>query len=254
MKKIKQAMTIKQKIKIMFNIELYDFQDKFLKDCLMKNRVIGSFCRQTGKSLTISILAICEALKNPGGHIVIVGPTDRQAGELFNKILAHVKNAPIGSEIATSTQRQLIMRNNCRISALPVGDSGDTIRGMTANVLIMEEAAFIKDTIVNQVLTPMVAATQGKIIKISTPFAMNHFYNSFQSDDNYISHRYTWEDALRVGHFSVEFIEEQKKQLGENSIEFRTEYNAEFIPDEDSYFPWQLIDKCISDYEMLGEI
>ena len=44
------------------------------------HRVVGAFCRQTGKSLTISILAVVEALKNPNGHIIIIGPTDRQAG------------------------------------------------------------------------------------------------------------------------------------------------------------------------------
>lgn len=236
----------------MFNISLYSYQEDFLNDCLFGDRVIGAFCRQTGKSLTISVLAICEALKNPDGHIVIVGPTDRQAGELFQKILNHAKNAPIRTEIDMFTSRQMRMKNGCRVSAFPVGDTGDNIRGMTANVVIMEEAAFIKDSIVNQVITPMVAATQGKIIKISTPFGMNHFYNSFQKDENYVSHRYTWEDAVKVGHFSIGFVEEQRTQC--SSLEFRTEYEAAFIPDSDNYFGYQLIESCVMDYEMLGEI
>ena len=236
----------------MFGINLYLFQLKFLYDCLNGQRVVGAFCRQTGKSMTISILSVCEALKNPGGHIVIVGPTDRQAGELFAKIRHYIKSAPIGSEVAFNTQREMTMKNGCRISAFPCGDSGDTIRGMTANVLIMEESAFIKDSIVNQVLLPMVAATDGKIIKISTPFGMNHFYRSFQEDDNYISHHYTWHDAVKVGHFAQEFIDEQRLQC--SSMEFRTEYEAEFISDEDAYFPHTLIESCIEDYELMSEI
>lgn len=235
----------------MFDVELYDYQEVFLEDCLLNKRVVGALCRQTGKSLTISILAICEALKNPKGHIIIVGPTDRQAGELFTKIRNHILNAPVGVEVKSTTQRQMVLNNDSRISAFPTGDTGDNIRGMTADVLIVEEASYIKDSILNQVLLPMIASTNGKIIKIGTPFGMNHFYLSFQSDDNYISHRYTYKDAIRVGHFTEEFIEEQRMQC--SSLEFRTEYEAEFIPDEDAYFSHELIESSIKDYDLISE-
>jgi len=251
MTKVKKRMNLRDKIKVMFNITLYPYQELFLYDCMESKRVVGAFCRQTGKSLTISILAVVEALKNPGGHVIIIGPTDRQAGELFEKIRNHIRNAPIGTEVASATQRQMVMKNNCRISAFPCGDTGDNIRGMTGNVVILEEAAFIKDSIVNQVITPMVAATNGKIIKISTPFGMNHFYRSFQQDENYISHRYTWKHAVKCNHFTESFIDEQRLQC--SSLEFATEYEAEFIADEDAYFPHKLIESCISDYELFTD-
>jgi len=242
---------LKKIVNDMFGIALYDYQLKFLYDCIQHKRVVGAFCRQTGKSLTISILSVIEALSNPKGHIVIVGPTDRQAAELFNKVLAFVKNTKVKTLVETFTMRQMVMKNGCRISAFPCGDSGDNIRGMTANVLIIEEAAFVKDSIVNQVLVPMVAATDGKIIKISTPFGMNHFYKSFQSDPNYKSHRYTWEDAVRVEHFTNNFVDEQRLQC--STLQFKTEYEAQFIPDEDAYFSHELIESCVADYKMLVE-
>lgn len=242
---------LKAVVKSMFGYDLYTYQLKFLLDCMNHQRVVGAFCRQTGKSLTISILAMIEALKNPGGHIIIVAPTDRQAGELFEKIKLHVQNAPVASVVRSFTQREMLLKNMCRISAFPCGDDGTNIRGMTANVLIIEEAAFVKDSIVNQVLLPFVASTDGKIIKISTPFGMNHFYKSFQEDTNYKAHRYTWEDAVRVGHFTEEFVEEQRMQC--SSLEFRTEYEAEFIQDEDAYFPHGLIESCAMDYPLLEE-
>ena len=241
--------SLKKVVNKLFDKQLYWFQLRFLHDCMNKQRVVGAFCRQTGKSMTIAILTIIEALKNPNGHIVIVAPTDRQAGELFNKITAFIKGSNIGTEVESYTNRQMVMKNGCRVSAFPCGDHGDTIRGMTANVLIMEEASYIKDSIVNQVLLPMVAATDGKVIKISTPFGMNHFYKSFNDDDNYLSHKYTWEDAVGVGHFNQEFIDEQRKQC--NKLEFRTEYEAEFIADEDSYFGYELVRDCIHDVPTL---
>jgi len=192
-----------------------------------------------------------EALREPNRHIIIVGPTDRQAGELFAKIRNFIENASVGMEVMSSTQREMIMKNGSRISAFPTGDDGKNIRGFTAHVLILEEAAYIKDSIVNQVLIPYVASTKGKIIKISTPFGMNHFYRSFQEDDNYESHHYTWKDAVKVGHFTQEFIDEQRMQL--SSLEFDTEYESKFIADEDAYFNYALVERCISDYNLITD-
>jgi len=243
--------SLKKLIKELFNVSLYKYQEDFIYDCLNNQRVLGCFCRQTGKSMSIAITASLEALRNPNGHIVIVAPTDRQAGELFVKIADFIKTSSIlMQEIESITQRQVILKNNCRISAYPVGDNGDNIRGLTAHVLIMEECAFIKDSIVTQVLMPMVAATNGKVIKISTPFGLNHFYLSSR-DGTYISHKYTWQDAVKVGHFTQQFIEEQRLQC--SSLQFRTEYEAEFIADEDAYFSHELIDSCKRDYELIRD-
>jgi len=202
--------------------------------------------------MTIAIYSTLKAMGTPKGHIVIVSNTDRQAGELFMKITSFIEGSPVMQEVESITQRSLIMKNGCRITALPTGDSGSTIRGMTADVLIMEEAAYVKDSIVNEVLMPMVAATGGQVIKISTPFGMNHFYKSFDSP-GWDKHVVDYKDALEVKHFEQGFIDEQKRQLGKSSVEFRTEYGAEFIADQDNYFGYELIDKCINDEVLINK-
>lgn len=234
----------------LFGITLYDYQQKFLYDCLKKPRVLGCFARQTGKSMTIAIASAMAALRLPNGHIVLCAPTDRQAGELFMKITTFLSESKIKGEVKSITQRSAIMNNGCRITALPCGDDGSNIRGMTADLLIIEEAAFIKDKIMAEVLMPMVAATHGNIIKISTPFGMNHFYKSYQANDWDI-HHIDYHEAIKVGHYTQEFINEQKTQYGETSIGFRTEYGAEFIADQDNYFGYELIETCVSDYKPL---
>lgn len=189
------------------------------------------------------MLAGYEGIRTPNGSIVIVAPTDRQAGELFSKIRFFLLEGKFKEFIQSSTMREIVLSNGCRISAYPCGDDGANIRGITANVLILEEASFIKDSIVNQVLLPMIAATNGKIIKIGTPFGMNHFFHSF-NDENYKRHHYTWRDAVRVGHFDEDYINEMRGGMSE--IEFKTEYEAEFVPDEDAYFKYSVIQQCVS--------
>ena len=212
----------------------YDIETENNHNFIANNLIVHN----TGKSTTISILSILEALRTPNGHIVIVGPTDRQAGELFRKITEMINKSPLFSEIISFTKREIFFKNGCRISAYPVGDRGETIRGISANVLILEEAGFIKDEIVNQVLIPMISSTDGKIIKIGTPFGMNHFYKSY-TDENYKVHRYTWKEAVEVDHFKQNFIDEQKNNC--TLLEFQTEYEAEFIPDQEAFFSYNII-------------
>ena len=224
----------------------YDLETEKNHNFIANNLVVHN----TGKSMTIAIATAMSALRKPNGHIVLVAPTDRQAGELFIKITNFLQESKIKSEVKTITQRSATMNNGCRITALPCGDDGSNIRGMTADLLIIEEAAFIKNQIMADVLMPMVAATHGNIVKISTPFGMNHFYKSYQSDEWDI-HHIDYHEAIRVGHYSEEFINEQKNQYGVSSIGFRTEYGAEFIADQDNYFGYDLIEKCISEYPLL---
>lgn len=243
---------LNQVVKEVFGISLASYQESVLYDCLNHDRVVVVQSRQSGKSTTIAVFVALEAMRNKGGHIIIVAPADRQSKELFLKISSFLLNSPFKSQIQSVTQRELII-NDCRIGAYPVGNEGITIRGMSAQVLVMEECAWIKDSIANQVLLPMVAATGGKVVKIGTPFGTgNHFYRSFQEDEKYVSHRYTWEHALSAGLITQDFIDEQKRQC--TDLEFKTEYGAEFVADQDTFFSHELIMNCVETYQLLSEL
>lgn len=222
---------------------LYDYQLRLLKGLLEHDRVVASMARQSGKSETISIGVVIEAMRNPNGHIIIVAPTDRQAGELFLKVAYYLKQEGITDTVESFTARTAILNNGCRISAFPIGNNGDNLRGMTANILILEEAAFIKDDVVNEVLMPMVSTPGSKLIKISTPRGKNHFYKSFISD-NYNAFRFTWRDAVNAGRYDKEFIDEARDNSTET--QFAVEFESEFVEGADNYFPAQLIENCIN--------
>jgi hypothetical protein len=229
---------------------LYWYQQEFIYDCLNSQRVVAVFSRQTGKSLCISFVAIIEALRNPGKKVLIFAPTDLQAGELFDKIAMNLKSSNLMSEVIGITKRSAVFKSGASIEAYTVGPDGTSVRGLTGVVIILEEAAFIKDSIVSQVINPMGASTNAKFIKIGTPFGMNHFYNSAFNKE-WILHQYSYEVALKVGHFKQEFIDEQKKMLAD--LEFRTEYGAEFINDQDAYFKNETIQNAIMDYQLVKE-
>ena len=239
---------LKRLVKNLFRVDLYWFQELFLYDCLNHKRVIGLFPRQTGKSMTLAIFCCLEAQTIPDGHIVIIAPTDRQAGEIFLKISGFIMSSKFAEMVTSSSKREIVFVNGCRISAYPSGDDGGTIRGLTGDVIIQEEASYIKDSIEAEVITPMGAATDAKIIKIGTPFGKNHYYRS-SLDDRWRLHRIGFQDAIDVGQFTLEFIEEQRNNLTE--MQFLTEYDARFIEDSDSYFKSESIQRAIEEYPMI---
>ena len=227
---------------------LFPYQLDFLLSCLVCLRVIGIFARQTGKTTMIALFSLYIALQRDNFIILIIAPTDRQAGELFTRIANYAKNSGIVAPfIENCTLREIRFTNGSVIRAMPTGDFGDNIRGQTADLIILEESSYIKTKIVNQVIMPMIASKgeQGRVIQIGTPFFKNHFYEA-SLDEKYAVHQY---DYMHCPMISEDFIDDQKKNL--TTVEFTMEYLAKFIDETDSYFSNALIEACKGDYEFI---
>lgn len=231
---------------------LHKYQKEFLVNCVLNKRVAALWSRQTGKSTSISMYCLYMAMTNNNFKIVIIAPTQRQSGELYNK----VRNIAEGSDlirdcIITSTQTEMTFINGSRIVSAPAGPMGDTIRGLTADVAILEEAGGLKNSIVNEVIIPMIGSSQsyGQIIKIGTPKGKNHFWEScYGKETNYKLLHFNWEVAVEAGQYNLSFVDEQKRNLTE--LQFAAEYEAKFIEDSDCYFKTELVDSCIEEYPM----
>ena len=243
---------------IKFVIRFFDFipfsyQSDFLKLCDKYKRVAALWSRQSGKSTCVSLYALYKCLIKSNLSIIIVAPTQAQSSELYVKLrkLAEGKDK-IRASLKSSTATELSFDNGSRVKALPCGPEGVTIRGFTADIVILEECGYIKDSIVNEVILPMIAATDGQVIKIGTPKGKNNFWQScYGKETNYKLSYVPYTLALNQEQYKQEFIDEQKNNLTE--LEFRTEYEAQFIEDSDSYFKQALIESCIDDYELWDE-
>jgi hypothetical protein len=233
-----------------FNFTPYTYQKRFLKECLRSNRISGIWCRQSGKSTSVAAFTLYTCL-NTTSSIVIVAPTQSQSGELYEKIRAFMgDNQNVKKYLVKETETEMKFMNGSRIVSLPCGPNGASIRGYTADIEIIEEAGIMKDSIVNNVIVPMIASKKdkGKIIKIGTPLTKNHFYNSCYKDEKYKVFKVDYKECLDAGVYSQDFIDEQKENLLE--IEFESEYNANFITDVNAFFPDELIDKSREDYPL----
>lgn len=234
-----------------FKFKPYNYQKKFLVDCFNNNRVVGRWPRQSGKSQTVSAYITVRVLIEPTA-ILITSPTQTQSDELYLKVRQFIEGNEITKQqLVKITESEMRFKNGSRIKSLPSGNDGRSIRGHTADIVIVEEAGILKDVIVNTVITPLIASKKdkGQLIKIGTPLTKNHFHRSCFIDPNYKVTAITWEEVVAEGQYSMEFINEQRANLLD--IEFATEYEAKFVEEEYAFFPSALIEECSYEYKLM---
>lgn len=232
--------------KVMMKFKLTDYQLAYAFDCINHQYVVAVFCRQSGKSEATAKVAIILADLKPNQKILIIAPTDRQAGLIAEKITNTIAQMFVTSDfyIKRQTQREFYFSNGSSIICDTTGDTGENLRGYTAHAIILEEAGSIKDSIVHSVILPMGATTSAKVIKIGTPRGMNHFYESFRGGE-YKLHQIAWKTAVEQGIVKQSYVDEVRAQVP--VTQFQTEMEAMFIADEDAYFGYDLVDSCAKD-------
>lgn len=235
---------------IHLKLELKDFQQDYILDCMYTNRIVGLFCRQLGKTTTTALFCIWYALMHNDVQILIVAPMQEHALEFYSKLKDLIERSDILKDFTTTNRAELVQfYNNSKIKFLSVGPYGLAIRGKSNDVIVEEESPYIKDKIVKTVIIPTGATKPNlKYIKIGTPFGKNHFYEA-SMNDRWKVHHYDYSHGIRTNLITQEFIDEQKENL--TSTQFNTEYGALFVDDSDSYFTFELINNCIENKDII---
>ena len=120
---------------------------------------------------------------------------------------------------------KLRFKNASRIVALP--NSPNLLRGYTANMCILDEAAFFRDDelVVYNVIMPMLSTTDGTLIVSSTPWSTDSVFYKMCMNPEYSQHVVTWEDVVKAGLVKREFIEEMRLSIPEER--FQREFEAQ---------------------------
>jgi Terminase large subunit, T4likevirus-type, N-terminal len=187
--------------------------------------------RQSGKSTIAALLALHLAIYQPGSTAIIVSPGLRQSQELFAERLMrawHALGRPVRTERSNLTG--LWLTNGSRILALP--GSEQTIRGPSADLLILDEASRISDDLF-AAATPMLAATHGRMLAMSTPWRRTGWWAAAWADrgPEWERHRFPADANPRM---DPAWLAQQRTQIGERR--FLREYLCRFGEDEFSLF------------------
>ncbi len=225
--------------------EPFDYQKDFMDHESNRKAFISG--RRVGKSRTAAWLALWKAVTYAGTEVLVTAKAQRQSMELFNQIQTEMRNSNIPEDqwgITRSTRTEINFDNGSRIIALPVGRDGSNIRGYGRpnNMIIVDEAAFINDSIFQEVLSPMLAVGNGQFILLSTPFGKKGFlYERFNDAEWYTMQVPTAANPL----IDDDFVEEQQKNL--TSTQFKQEILGQFVESADSFFTRDELLSCATE-------
>jgi len=226
--------------------------------------------RQVGKSTVVSIKAHDFAAEHENSTVLCISASQRQSSYIFEKIrgifdteddknleaaislfkgsksrnptFKEMKKIRDSSSVydVPPTQTKLILKNKSRIYSLPAGRTGFLIKGLTIDVLIADEAAYIAELVWNAVL-PMLAVSRkargfGWVILLSTPFGKGGYFYNACHDDEFLHIRVTSEQCPRI---DKAFLLKERDRM--TKAEYAQEYLADFIDEWNQFFPTQLI-------------
>jgi len=208
--------------------------------CSRSPSVMLNCCRQSGKSTTAAIVALHQAIYDPG-LVLRVSPSLRQSRELFAKVIAFLKALEPVEPLEEDNKSSCELRNGSRIVSLP-GDP-DTVRGYSApKLVITDEAAYVSDAM-QAALAPMLAVSRGRTIDMSSPNGRRgYFYENWVNGEGIERIRIVGRECPRI---SAEFLEQQRKKLGPTI--FAQEFEGEFTDADSSAFSSELIEMALVD-------
>ena len=174
----------------------YPYQEEFLRD---DSPLIAACCgRQVGKTTLAAMKALHFALANEHVLILIVSAGLRQSMILFGKIADLTEAAiPAKAMLSYKTRTKVRFANRSEIVALPCGRDGSTLRGFTADMVILDEANFIPRIVIDSVVRPAtITRPNARLIMISTPWMRDHpFYEALSKPELKFT-TYTWASSM----------------------------------------------------------
>ena len=210
----------------------YDFQEKLIRNFHENRFNICKMPRQTGKSTTSVSYLLHYAVFNDSTNIGILANKAATARDLLGRLQTAYENLPkwMQQGIISWNKGSLELENGSKI--LAASTSASAVRGMSFNILFLDEFAFVPNHIAESffasVYPTITSGKSTKVIMVSTPHGMNHFYRYWhdaeRSKNEYIPTDVHWSEVPgRDADWKAQTIANTSEQ------QFKVEFECEFL-------------------------
>lgn len=164
----------------LINFELYEYQERFILEMHNNNRIISKQPRQMGKTQVVAAYILHYVLFNEFKTVAILANKAAAAREILTRFQLMYEHLPkwMQQGVTTWNKGDIELENGSKV--FTAATSGSACRGRSINLLYVDEAAFIPNTIADEFFTstyPTISAGKTtKIILTSTPIGYNHFW------------------------------------------------------------------------------
>jgi hypothetical protein len=213
---------------------LYEYQKEIITAAVENRRVICKIPRQAGKSTCVAAFALHQILFIDNYNILIAANKGKTAQEIMKKVQTSFEHLPKwlqqGIVPGGFNKSTIELENGSRCMA--TSTSADSARGYAFNVVILDEFAFLPRTVADEFFTsiyPTISSGETtKMIVISTPKGLNHFYKMYteavDKKTDYLPIEIEWDD---VPGRDEKFKEEQIRNFG--SERWQQEFECAFL-------------------------
>jgi len=211
---------------------LYDCQINKINVIHDNRRIILMEGRQQGKTTTSAAYILWTTLFSPNKTVAILANKAAAAREVLSRYQLMYEHLPVWLQqgVTTWNKGDIELENGSKV--FTAATSSSAIRGRSVNMLYVDEAAIIPNTVAEEFFTsvyPTISAGETtKILLSSTPLGYNHFWkfwNDAEEDRNGFVNLFIpyWEIPGR----DEKWAEEQRRLLGE--LKYNQEVLCKFL-------------------------
>ena len=217
--------------------KLYDFQEELVRSFHEKRFTICKMPRQTGKSTTCVAFLLHYLVFNDNVNVGILANKAATAREILGRLQIAYENLPSWMQhgIVSWNKGSVELENGSKI--LAASTSASAVRGMSFNIIFLDEFAFVQNNIAEQffasVYPTITSGKSTKVIIVSTPHGMNHFYRMWHDAERGINEY----NPIEVHWSQVPGRDSKwKEQTIKNTSaeQFKVEFECEFIGSVDT--------------------
>ena len=217
--------------------QMYDFQEKLVNNFHNNRFNICKMPRQSGKSTTVVSYLLHYAIFNDSVTIGILANKAQTARDLLGRLQIAYENLPkwMQQGIIAWNKGSMELENKSKIIA--ASTSASAVRGMSFNIIFLDEFAFVAnhlaDDFFSSVYPTISSGKSTKVIIVSTPRGMNHFYRLWHDAElgrnEYVTTDVHWSEVPGRD-------DAWKEQTIKNTSEaqFRVEFECEFLGSVDT--------------------
>ena len=217
--------------------DMYDFQERLINNFHNYRFNICKMPRQTGKSTTCVSFLLHYAVFNDNVNIGILANKAATARELLGRLQTAYENLPkwMQQGIISWNKGSLELENGSKI--LAASTSASAVRGMSFNIIFLDEFAFVPNHIAESffasVYPTITSGKSTKVIMVSTPHGMNHFYRYWhdaeRKKNEYVATEVHWSEVPgRDAAWKEQTIRNTSEQ------QFKVEFECEFLGSVDT--------------------
>lgn len=164
----------------LINFEMWPFQEEMVKTFHLNRFSISKMPRQVGKTTTAAGYMLWCVLFQKNFSVAILANKGDLAQDILSRIQYAYEYLPVWLQqgIVLWNKRRIELENGSKISSFATSNSG--VRGGTYNLIFLDEFAFVPQNMATDFFTstyPVITSGQTtKVIIVSTPYGLNHFY------------------------------------------------------------------------------